>query len=137
YCGVYRLVIRTLAASVRHPAGDVSEVDWRKCGSCGGGADRRAQRTSLASPWRWDRRSPRRANAFHLAGRRSSSVLDSDPQCLVTRKFCQKSPLAGSRAFGVARSDAGRMRCPAETLGEGKGERKAGKGRETATVEES
>ena len=32
---------------------------------------------------------------------------------------------------------AGRMRCPTETLGEGKGERTAGKGRETATVEES
>ena len=64
-------------------------------------------------------------------------LLDSDPQCLVTRKFCQMSPLAESRAFGVARPDAGRMRCPAETLGEGKGERTAGKGREIATVEES
>src|SRR5262249_51219876 len=64
-------------------------------------------------------------------------LLDSDPQCLVTRKSCQILPLAESQAFGVTRPDAGRMRCPTETLGEGKGERTAGKGRETATVEES
>ena len=32
---------------------------------------------------------------------------------------------------------AGRIRCPIETLGEGKRGRTAGKGRETATVEES
>jgi hypothetical protein len=88
-------------------------------------------------PCRWDRRSPRRADAFHLAGRRSSRLLDSDPQCLVTRKFCQLLPLAESRTFCLAQPDAGRMRCPTETLGEGKGERTAGKGRETATVEES
>src|SRR5262245_3670296 len=106
------------------------------CASCRGGADRRAQRTSLAYPCRWDRRSPRRANAFHFTCRRSSRLLDSVPQCLAMRKFYQMSPLAESQAFGVARPDAGRMRCPAETLGEGEGERTAGKGRESATVEE-
>src|SRR5215470_14435744 len=42
-------------------------------------------------------------------------------------------PLAESRALGVARPDAGRMRCPTETLGEGERGRTAGKGRETAT----
>ena len=84
-----------------------------------GGADRRAQRTSLAYPCRWDRRSPRRANAFHLAGRRSSRLLDSDPQCLVTRKSCQIFPFAESRPFGLARPDAGRIVCPNETLGKG------------------
>jgi hypothetical protein len=64
-------------------------------------------------------------------------LLDSDPQCLVTRKFCQMLPLAESQAFGLAPPDAGRMQCPTETLGEGKGERTAGKGREAATGEES
>ena len=64
-------------------------------------------------------------------------LLDSDPQCLVTRKSCQIFPLAESQAFGLARPDAGRVQCPTEALGEGEGERTAGKGRETATVEES
>jgi hypothetical protein len=68
---------------------------------------------------------------------RSSSPLDSDPQCLVTRKFRRMSPLVESWAFGMARPDAGPMRCPAETLGEDEGERAAGNSRETATVEES
>jgi len=31
--------------------------------------------------------------------------------------------IAESRAFGLGRPDAGRMRCPAETLGKGEGER--------------
>jgi hypothetical protein len=64
-------------------------------------------------------------------------LLDSDPQCLGTRKFRQMLPVAESRAFGVARPDASRMRCPSETLGKGKEDRTADKGRETATVEES
>jgi hypothetical protein len=101
------------------------------------GAARRAQPTSPPYPCRSGRRSPGRVNAPHLAGRRSSTLLDSDPQCLVTRKCCHILPLAESREFGVARPDASRMRCPAETLGEGKGERTAGKGRETATADES
>ena len=64
-------------------------------------------------------------------------LLDSDPQCLVMRKSCQILPLAEFQAFGLARPDAGRVQCPTEALGEGEGERTAGKGRETATVEES
>ena len=64
-------------------------------------------------------------------------LLDSHPQCLLPRKSCQIFPLADSQASGLAGPDAGRMHCPAETLGEGKGGRTAGKGRETATVEES
>src|SRR5690348_15686195 len=60
--------------------------------------------------------------------------LDSDPPCLAKRKSCRIFPLADSRASGLARPDAGRMRCPTETLGEGKGGRTPGKGRETATV---
>jgi MFS family permease len=50
---------------------EVTVADWRKCASRRSGADRRTQRTSLAYPCRWDRRSPRRANAFHFAGNRS------------------------------------------------------------------
>jgi hypothetical protein len=79
------------------------------------------------------------APSKRLPSRRSSifKASGSDPRCLVTRKFCQMLPLAESWAFGLTRPDAGRMRCPAETLGEGKGERTAGKGRQTATAEES
>jgi hypothetical protein len=62
---------------------------------------------------------------------------DPEDRLFVTRKSCQSFPLAESQAFGLARPDAGRMQCPSETLGKGKGERTAGKGRETATVEES
>src|SRR5262245_9335571 len=38
------------------------------------------------------------------------------------RKSCQIFPLAKSQAFGLARPASGRLQCPTETLGEGKGE---------------
>jgi hypothetical protein len=104
--GVVGIVLAGVRGGVEVPSVDVSEADWQKCASCRSGADRRAQRTSLAYPCRWDRRSSRRENASHLAGRRSSRLLDSDPQCLVTRKCCQMLPLADSR--GVWRGTTGR-----------------------------
>src|SRR5262249_1674675 len=86
-----------------------------------------------------DRTDARRAEQPHFISQvvDRQGLLDLDPQCLVTRKSCQIFPLAESQAFGLARPDVGRMQCPTETLGKGKGERTAGKGRETATVEKS
>ena len=64
-------------------------------------------------------------------------VLDSHPQCFVTRKSCQVFPLAKSQVFGLARPDAGRRWCPGETLGKGKGREDGCQGCEIAPVEES
>ena len=74
--------IRKEAASVPAPQVredspvDVSEADWRKCGSCGGGADRRAQTDitcvpmsmgpTLAAPSK--RLSSRRSSIFKASG---------------------------------------------------------------------
>src|SRR5262249_53948841 len=69
-----------------------------------------------------------------LSTRKSSTfkVTEFEP-AMPCRAHVLSNVLPGSWTFGVIRPEAGRMRCPSETLGKGKGERKAGKGRETAT----
>jgi hypothetical protein len=74
---------------------------------------------------------------FNMQGVDRQDLLDPGPQLLVTRKSSQIFPLAESQTFGLARPDAGRMQCPTETLGEGKGEKMADKGREAPAGEES
>jgi hypothetical protein len=78
-------------------------------------------------------RSPHRAVAVHRSPRPSAF----GPATRSYTRVLSNVYLAVSRAFGLARLDAGRMRCPAETLGEGEGGRTAGSGRENALVEES
>jgi hypothetical protein len=79
----------------------------------------------------------RRTSAFHFAGRRSPTPSGIRPATPCHAYVLSNVSRAESRAFGLARPDAGRMRCPAETLGEGEGERTAGSGRVTAPVEGS